>query len=253
MPDSSWPNQMCELSAQKFAVTQRKIAKGYALSSIIKAESEFDLAIERLEHQINKLVDMKGIVSLDEWFTYFAYDIVGQITFSQAFGFLEHGKDIGDCIATSHTLVPYLSIMAHFHQYHDLLTTNPIMRWLDLQPMEHVMKTTMRAVRGREANEAARFDMIEHWKAQKNSEPLTERELLATANANVAAGAETVSSELQAFVYLVLRNPECLRRLRNELDAAASSKEISAPVQYNDAQGLPYFQACVSEYISSSA
>lgn len=246
MPDSSWPNQMCETSAHKFNATQRKIAGGYALSSIIKSEADLDQAIELFEHQINKDVDLRRPIRLDEWFTYFAFDVVGQMTFSQTFGFLEQGKDVGDCIATSHMLVPYLSVMGHFYQYHDLLMSNPLMAWLDLQPMKHVMGTTTRAAQDRESNEKPRYDMIEHWKSQKHAEPLTERELLATANANVAAGADTVGSELQACVYLLLRNQECLRRLRDELDAAALSGEISSPVQYEEAQKLPYFQACVS-------
>lgn len=246
MPDSSWVNQMSELNAQKVITFQRKIAGGYALSSVIKAEAQVDLAIKKFEDQMNKFITSQYSINLDTWFTYFAFDVVGQITFSQPFGFLEQRKDIGNCIATSHRLVLYLSVMAHFHQYHDILMSNPFMAWLDLQPMKHVMNTTKRAVQERKENERAGNDMIEHWISQKSSKPLTEKELLATANANVAAGADTVASELQAFVYLVLRNPECLRRLRDELDMEASQNEISLPVQYNVAQKLPYFQACVS-------
>ena len=136
--------------------------------------------------------------------------------------------------------MPYLTVMAHFHWIHDLLTSNPLMTWLDLQPMKHVMNTTMRAVQEHESHTDARNDMIEYWKSQKHSEPLIERELLATANRNVAAGADTVGSELQAFVYL-LRNPECLSRLHDELDAASLNNEISSPVQYNTARKLYYF------------
>ena len=246
IPDSSWPNQMSEVNAQKFLTFQKKIAAGYALSSVIKAEAEIDQAIEIFDQQIDKIVTSERSIELDTWFAYFAFDVVGQITFSQSFGFLEQGSDVGNCIKTSHRLVSYLSIMAHFYQYHDILMSNPFITWLDLQPMKHVMNTTKRAVHEREKNERARNDMIKYWRSQKRSEPITARELLATANANVAAGADTVSSELQAFVYLVLRNPECLGRLCDELAAEASRNNISFPVQYDTAQKLPYFQACVS-------
>lgn len=244
MPDSSWANQMSELSAQKFSVTQKKIAGGYALSNVIKAEPELDQAIQCFQYQIDRLIGAGRFINLDVWFTYFAFDVVGQITFSQEFGFLQQGKDVGKCIATSHILVPYLSIMAHFYQYHDLIMSNTIMAWLDLQPMKHVMETTVRAIQERERNGNSRIDMIEHWKS--HSEPLTDKEILSTASANVAAGADTVASELQAFVYLLLRHPDCLRCLRAELDAAALNHRISVPAQYNAVQDLPYFQACVS-------
>ena len=120
--------------------------------------------------------------------------------------------------------------MAYFYQYHDLLMSNPITAWLDLQPMKHVVIATVRAFQERERNGKLWNDMIEHWKSQNQSEPMTEKDLLATANANMAAGVDTVAGELQAFVYLLLRNSDCLRQWCSELDSAASDKKISSPV-----------------------
>ena len=102
MPDSSWPNQMNQTSAKKFAITQKKIAKGYMLSNVLKAEADFDETIRRFENCINSLAEAGEPIQLDAWFTYFAFDLVGQATFSKPFGFLEQGQDVENCIATSH-------------------------------------------------------------------------------------------------------------------------------------------------------
>ncbi|KAI4154612.1 MAG: hypothetical protein LQ340_001558 [Diploschistes diacapsis] len=237
---------MNQTSAKKFAITQKKIAKGYMLSNVLKAEADFDETIRRFENCIDSLAEAGEPIQLDAWFTYFAFDLVGQATFSKPFGFLEQGQDVKNCIATSHALIPYLTVMAHFPQYHDFLMLNPLTKWLNFQPMKHVMDTTTRAVIEREQSLVSGSDMMEHWKSQKAGDPLTRRELLATANANVAAGADTVGTQMQSFVYLMLRHPECLRRLRTELDEALLKNKISSPVSYNASQGLQYFQACVS-------
>ena len=248
MPDASWRNQMSETSAERFAIRQKDIAGGYALLNIVKAESRFDDAIRLLERHFDKISASEGVIDLDRWCTYFAFDTVGLVTFSKAFGFLQHATDIGNSIATSHFLVSYMSFMAHFYRYHDALMSIPIFSWLDLQPMKHVMNTTLQAVKIREESSISGQDMMEHWKTahQKHPERMTRKDVLATANANVAAGADTVSCMLQAFIYLMLRHPKCLSRLQTELDEAALSGTIASPVAYATAQKLAYFQACVS-------
>ena len=237
---------MNETSHERFAHMQKKVAKGYALSSFVQAEPHFDSLIRRLEFRVDQKVSKGNLIQLDQLFAFFAFDVVGQVTFSQPFGFLEQGTDIGACINNSHILVPYLTVMAYFHQYHDLLMTNPLTRWLDFQPMRHVMNTTTKAIQEREESTAVESDMMEHWMSQKIGSPLTRRELLSTATSNVAAGADNVGTELQAVVYLMLQNPRCLQTLRRELDSASASHTIVSPVQYDAAQNLTYFQACVS-------
>jgi hypothetical protein len=252
IPDSSWPNLMSELDAHKFSAMQRKTASGYSISNLLKGEVKVDELILRFTSQLDRMINSELEICLDKWFTYFTFDIVGQVTFSRPFGFLQQGKDIGNCISRSQGLAPYLSIMAYFHGIHEFLMSNldPLITYLDVHPMKHVIGTTLAAVLEHEKMSSVhRHDMLEHWKSQTHSVPLTQRELLAAANANVAAGADTVGSEMQAFVYNLLRNTECLIRLREELDSAAANNELSLPVQYREAQKLPYFQACVSLYL----
>jgi Cytochrome P450 len=250
MPDSSFKNQMSELSAKKYAVVQRKIARGYAASSLIKMEDRFDRAVLLFMDGVGKdaAKDPDGAVALDEWFTFYSFDIVGLVTFSREFGFLTTGSDVGDCIATSNALTIYLAVMAYFPDLHDWLTAvlSPILLRLGLQPMKHVLETTEQALHSREVDDAAGNDMVSHWKHQKEDDPLSARDLFSTANANVAAGGDTVGTIEQAFMYYMLKNPRCVERLQAELDEAARQGKISAPVGYQAALQLPYFQACVS-------
>lgn len=82
---------------------------------------------------------------------------------------------------------------------------------------------------------------------EKYPDRMAENEIFAAAVANIGAGADTTSATLQAFFYYLLRNPQYLQRLREEIDTASANGQLSRIVSYAEAQKLPYLQACVSE------
>ena len=89
---------------------------------------------------------------------------------------------------------------------------------------------------------------MEHWLdvRQKHPERMEEKEIFCGAISNVAAGSDTVSATIQAFFYYLLKNPQYLPRLREEIDAAQAGGELAGVPTYNETQKLPYLQACVS-------
>jgi cytochrome P450 len=86
--------------------------------------------------------------------------------------------------------------------------------------------------------------------------------VFATAITNVGAGSDTTSVSLAAIMYHLMANPACYSKvstfvskrislttvqLRTELDEAFAAGKLSDPVQYSEAQTLPYLQACIKE------
>jgi cytochrome P450 len=90
--------------------------------------------------------------------------------------------------------------------------------------------------------------MMQRWLDVRAKYPdrMAENELLAAAVGNIGAGADTVGATAQALIYYLLRHPEYLPRVREEIDTAQERGELSPMVQYNEAQKLPFLQACVS-------
>ena len=244
IPNSRYVNQMGECVPAHHILKQKNIASGYAMSNVIKGEPRVNAAIELFERRIDAL---SNPIRLDEWFTYFAFDVVGELTFSKDFGFLEAGRDIGQAIATNGLMLSYITFMGHFHQFHDFLI-NPLVDILHLQPGRHIFQTAEKAITTRERAHMDQKDMMGAWMdiIKKHPERMTEREMHSAAIGNVVAGSDTVSTQLQAFVYHLLRNSSCMTRLREEIDAASARGELSCPVAYSETQKLPYFQACVS-------
>jgi hypothetical protein len=178
----------------------------------------------------------------------FGFDVLGEVTFSRAFGFLEQAKDIGGAIANTRFLGLYIAVIGHYYWLHDILLANPLINYFGLAPSNHIFDTALLAVDARKKNPDARKDMMEQWLRAQRAHPdrMEEKELLAGAVVNVGAGADTISTTLQSFFYHLLRNPGAMAKVRAEVDTAANKGELSEIPSYTETQQLPYLQACVS-------
>ncbi|TVY54619.1 Cytochrome P450 monooxygenase [Lachnellula cervina] len=239
LPDSRYVNQMSEVDAKRHITKTKNVAPGYAFSNVIKAEPYVDGALRLFETRLDGLSEAHLPVNFDEWFNFLGFDIMGEVTFSKQFGFLDQGRDIGDAIANTRALGIYVAIMGHFWWAHDYLLANPLIGYLNLQPTMHIFDTALAAVDRRSKNDKVRKDMIEQWMEMRKKHPerMEEKEILAAAVANIGAGADTVSATLQALFYNLLRNEEALIQLREEIDGAnlAEALRIHTPVAF----GLP--------------
>ncbi|KAI9054435.1 hypothetical protein LZ554_001597 [Drepanopeziza brunnea f. sp. 'monogermtubi'] len=245
MPDKRYVNQMAELGFKEHTRKAKNLAAGYSLTNVIKTEPYIDHALQLLRSQLGCLGSLKQPVEFENWFNYLAFDVLGEATFSQSFGFLKTGKDLGNTVANNVFLRIYISVLGHFPWAHNLLLANPMIDFLNLTPAMHVFDTCIAAIKSRSQNTEVRRDMLEQWKIQlaKHPERMDEIEILTNAVGNLGAGSDTVSSVLQAFVYHMIHDQEMLTLLRKELDQAS----LSDVPTFEETQKLPIFQACIKE------
>ncbi|KAF1932598.1 uncharacterized protein M421DRAFT_244925 [Didymella exigua CBS 183.55] len=85
-------------------------------------------------------------VYLDKWFNYMAFEVIGQVVFSQRFDFLEAGEDLGGSTANLRLLVPYVTLAGFFRILHRLTVGNPLFTDWNLMPTQHILDTTLRAL-----------------------------------------------------------------------------------------------------------
>lgn len=116
------------------------------------------------------------------------------------------------------------------------------------------MNTSIAALRERQKNPDARFDMAAHWfrgveKARKDGyEGFDDRHVLSAAVSNLGAGSDTVSCGMQTFVYCLIRRPDLWERVREEVQAARKQGRCGTRVvTYEDAANLPFLEACIKE------
>jgi hypothetical protein len=243
LPDHRFQTPMSEVDPKRQVSRAKNITSAYTLTNLLQAEKHMDRLIELLETRLGELADRKMPVEFDKWFNYMAFDMVGEMTFSSSFGFLESGKDIGGAIANTRALTLYTAVAGFFYTVHRMTLGNPLVTKLGLMPSQHIFDTTLRAIERRKENPEVRFDMLEHWKQTLAQHPdrMEENELYGVTNMTIGAGADTISATLQAFFYYLIRYPVHLDKVKAEISNANTSKVVS----YGETQNLPFLRACV--------
>lgn len=254
---------------------KKYVLPGYLQRNVLQSEPAMDESIMKLLAWMDKYVDSQEpmdlgmstspsapsnswkitdvVICADRFFTYTAFDITGEVIFSQPFGFLDKGEDLHGSIAMVWGVEAYITFVGYFQWIHRLLS-NPFTTWLGILPMGHIYDTTMAALSERQKNPDARFDLAAHWfqgleRAKKEGSKIFDlRCLQAFASSNVTAASETVSAGLQSFVYHLLRQPDGWQRIRDEIEAARKDGRCEGEIiSYEDAVALPYLQAAVKE------
>ncbi|KAL9109958.1 MAG: hypothetical protein Q9227_005481 [Pyrenula ochraceoflavens] len=241
---------MSELDPKRRVARSKNLASAYTLSNLIQSEIFIDDTVKLLLNHLNSCADTGSPTNIDKWLSYMSFDIIGEVTFSKRFGFLEQGTDIGDAIANTKALNAYIVPAGFFQTLHNLTLGNPILSKYNLLPMGHIYDTTMRAIRQRSKNQEARFDMIEHWKKTIADHPdrMSMKDLQIAAIGAVGAGSDTVAATLQSFIYHLSRSGKCLEKLQSEIDLARKNGMLTGQVvSFADSQKLPYLQACIKE------
>ncbi|KAJ4286534.1 hypothetical protein N0V90_013234 [Kalmusia sp. IMI 367209] len=92
-------------------------------------------------------------------------------------------------------------------------------------------------------------DFVSKVLAQHEADPakFTCADVFRTCITNIGAGSDTTSISLSAVMYHLIRNPDVLAKLRHELDEKLPPGNLIASLSFQDAQRLPYLQACIKE------
>ncbi|PYH79468.1 cytochrome protein [Aspergillus uvarum CBS 121591] len=70
-------------------------------------------------------------------------------------------------------------------------------------------------------------------------------EVVAEVSIMINAGSDTTAIALSNVMFLLLRHPHCLQKLREEVDEVLEEEEVVAP--YDKVKHLPYLRACLDE------
>ena len=131
------------------------------MTSVLEGEREMDSVIETFFTWMDNFAKMKQPVKFNWWFSFVASDVVGEKLFSEQFGFLKEGRDVGKALATTGMLNAYAAFGGFYRWIHMALFGNPLMA--SLVPMGHLFDTSMAALQRRQKNRESRFDMVSHW------------------------------------------------------------------------------------------
>ncbi len=77
------------------------VAPLFSLSNTLPLEVFVNKTIDVMTEQLDKRFAGSRITfDLADWLQYFAFDVMGTLTFSKRYGFLEQGQDVNDMLST---------------------------------------------------------------------------------------------------------------------------------------------------------
>lgn len=95
------------------------------MSALVKLEPLVDstttVFIDQLSRRFADQATSAGLCDMGVWLRWYAFDVIGEMTFSKRIGFLEQGKDVECTIARFEKRLKYSAIVSKRQRYNLLL------------------------------------------------------------------------------------------------------------------------------------
>jgi hypothetical protein len=106
---------------KRHSETRRKFQSLYSMSSLLSYESYVDECTEILVQRLSELACKGASINFTHWLRCYAFDVIGDITYSKRFGFLEEGQDIGGIFRALNDAMVYGTLVGIYPSLHPIL------------------------------------------------------------------------------------------------------------------------------------
>ncbi|KAI9834154.1 MAG: hypothetical protein M1826_005265 [Phylliscum demangeonii] len=224
---------------------RRLVSNLYSMAAVKELEASFDKAItvfvQRMTEQQGRVVDMAL------WLQLFAFDIIGEITFSKPFGFMKAGKEDGSFRQIDNALrsAIWVGQVPWLYRLNEMLTPLIGNRLAINSRHGGIRQLALREVEQRQGQASSRPDLLAHLFEVQKKKPteMNDDGVLSMATSNVFAGSDTSAITLRTILYYALKDARVKARLVDEVDRMQHDGQLSNPVTYNQSVAMPYLQA----------
>ncbi|KAK4160016.1 putative cytochrome P450 pisatin demethylase [Cladorrhinum sp. PSN259] len=255
---------------------RRCVNSAFAMSALVQYEPFVDNTTKLFLKQTEKLFTNQKC-DFTQWLQFYAFDVIGEITYSKRHGFIERNEDVDGIVAYLTKLFLYVAPIGQIPILDRLFLKNPL--YLKLSEWG-ILDATFPVAKFARARMAERLpelqngtdpakptllptaekppkvkspDLLSKFLAAREARPefMTDTLVQTMAVSMAFAGSETTAISLSSVFYYLLKTPRALARLRKELDDAARSGKFSdyetGLVTWHESQTLPFLDACVKE------
>lgn len=249
---------------KRHAETRRRFQALYSLSSLVTYEAYVDECEALLQARLREFASKEEEINLVHWLQCYAFDVIGDITYSKRFGFLDDGKDRSGLLAALQKVMTYSTLVGIYVSLHPFLYAT--MEFLGVGGgsgrttlMKFVHSSVEKRVGDRKTDgvkqtkdENAPMDFLDKLLNQNEDNPgkVTMYHVFMMGLSNIIAGSDTTAVTLSAILYNLINNPRVLKKLREEIDNAADEGKFSVdghPLSFKDSRDMPYLQVVVKE------
>ncbi|KAF2761616.1 cytochrome P450 [Pseudovirgaria hyperparasitica] len=244
-----------ERSESVHSTQRRFVARAYAMESLKDFGPYVDDAIRVLLAQLTALNKHRNSIDLGLWIQLFAFDIIGEITFSKRFGFLDVGADDHDGssfaqITAAMRSASWIGQYPALFWLHEYLVQPVLGNKLAINMRHGSIRTfAQREIIARADRGSDHADMLDKLNKVHVAKPrqFSSADVASMVTSNIFAGSDTTAISVRSIVFHLLTYPACKARLMAEIDERKGAGELSDPVTFEEASGMPYLQAVIYE------
>jgi cytochrome P450 len=254
---------------------RRSVNHAFALTTLLDYEPLVDSCTSFfLQRTQDLFVDTGRVCDLSMWMQYFAFDVIGEITWSKRLGFVEQDRDVSNIISTVESFINYGTVVGQNPWWDYLLVKNPIKLFLESKdlwpatPNAAIIKFAI--ARQKEAvatppkdikstpSKARGVNFLQRFlqSQEKNKEFLSDDRIIAMCASLIIAGSDSTAISLSGVFYYLLENSRVYKKLMEEIDLADASGLLDSAqdttgagdvIPFPAANKLKYLDAVVNE------
>ncbi|KAJ4984443.1 Pisatin demethylase 18 [Stagonosporopsis vannaccii] len=243
---------------KRHAETRKRFQGLYSMSSLLSYESYVDSCIDIFLGKLNNFARSRATIDLAHWFQCYAFDVLGEITYSERFGFLDKGEDIAGTLVALDKSMVYSTLIGIFPRLHPVLYPilekipgsgaagrTYLMGFVQKKIDERNRARKQGGLRASEDQSTPQDFLDKMTDAQaRDPEKVTSYHIFMMGLSNIVAGSDTTAVSLSSVAYHLMTSPQCLMKLRQEIkDHGLWDKRIS----FKETQDMPYLQSILKE------
>ncbi|KAI4732129.1 benzoate 4-monooxygenase cytochrome-like protein P450 [Aureobasidium sp. EXF-10728] len=254
---------------------RRSVNHAFALTTLLDYEPLVDSCTSYfLQRTQDLFADTGKTCDLSMWMQYFAFDVIGEITWSKRLGFVQHNKDVSDIISTVDSFINYGTVVGQNPWWDYLFVKNPVKLFLESKdlwpatPNAAIIKFAIARQKEATANPSKDTESMLPEKhgvnflqrflqsQEKNKDFLTDDRITAMCASLIIAGSDSTAISLSGVFYYILQNPHVYKKLLEEIDSADAAGLLDSNhdttgagdvVPFPAANKLNYLDAVVNE------
>ncbi|RDW93185.1 cytochrome P450 [Aspergillus mulundensis] len=234
---------------------KRPVAGAYAMSTLVSFEPYVDTTMRVFCDELERRFSDRQVCDFGKWLQMFAFDVIGELTFSRRLGFLESGEDVNHVMANIWETFKKTSLVTQMPWLDRVWLNNPIQRWRRGGGASPGAAFAMACVEERRQKTTDKNDwgfntrdfLSRFMEIEAKDRTVPPYALAAWASSNITAGSDTTGIFLRTVFYNLLKNPNTLHRLLEELDSAAAAGNLDDLASWKQTRELPYLDAVIKE------
>ena len=110
------PSLFSTKDEQYHAQLRRSVNSAFSMSALVQYEPFVDDIIDRFLDQTQALfASQNKICDFAEWLQYYAFDVIGAITYSKSHGFVDRGEDVDGMVQYLGKLFSYVAPVSPYN------------------------------------------------------------------------------------------------------------------------------------------